>query len=203
MTVIPRTIVDDAIARAERWGLTPDIVDVVDRDADAAPRVNLLPGGTVAGPGAGASPVNLLLALVAAGLIAAAVYIPLDRRQTAADALLARVMVAKVEAQATLRLREEVDALRKERAFLGGQRRDAFSAVTLLDELTRILPDDTWLFELKVAAQEVSIAGYAPTASALIGLIDKSPRLQGPRFRSSVTQDPRTSYNRILCTALK
>ena len=81
--------------------------------------------------------------------------------------------------------------------FLGGQRRDAFSAVTLLDELTRILPDDTWLFELKVAAQEVRIPGYAPTASALIGLIDKSPRLQGPRFRSSVTQDPRTGLERF------
>ena len=197
VTVIPRTIVDEAVARAERWGLTPDIVDVVDRDADAAPRVNLLPGGTVASPGAGGSPVNLLLALIAAGLVAAAVYIPLDRRETAADALLARVMVAKVEAQATLRLREEVDALRKEQAFLGGQRRGAFSAVTLLDDLTRILPDDTWLFELKVTAREVRIAGYAPTASSLIGLIDKSPGLQGPRFRSSVTQDPRTGLERF------
>ena len=197
VTVIPRTIVDEAVARAERWGLTPDIVDVVDRDAGAAPRVNLLPGGAVASPGAGGSPVNLLLALIAAGLVAAAVYIPLDRRETAADALLARVMVAKVEAQATLRLREEVDALRKEQKFLGDQRRGAFSAVTLLDDLTRILPDDTWLFELKVTAREARIAGYAPTASSLIGLIDKSPMLRGPRFRSSVTQDPRTGLERF------
>ena len=197
VTVIPRTIVDDAVARAERWGLAPDIVDVVDRDADAAPRVNLLPGGSVTGPGAGASPVNLLLVLVAAALVAAAVYIPLDRRQAAADALVARIMIAKVEAQATLRLRKEVDALRKERAFLDDQRRGAFSAVTLLDELTHILPDKTWLFELKVTADEARIAGYAPTASSLIGLIDKSPKLRGPRFRSSVTQDPRTGLERF------
>ena len=197
VTVIPRSIVDDAVARAERWGLTPDIVDVVDRDADAAPRVNLLPGGDVAGPGTGGSPVNLLLALVAAGLVAAAVYIPLDRRETAADSLVARVMIAKAEAQATLRLREQVDGMRKERDFLDNRRRGALSAVTLLDELTRILPDDTWLFELKVTGGEARIAGYAPTASSLIGLIDKSPTFRGPRFRSSVTQDPRTGLERF------
>ena len=45
--------------------------------------------------------------------------------------------------------------------------------------------------------REARIAGYAPTASSLIGLIDKSPRLQGPRFRSSVTQDPRTGLERF------
>ena len=197
VTVIPRTIVDDAVARAGRWGLEPDIVDVVDQHQDAAPRINLMPGGAAANDAPGFSPVNVLLLIVAAGLLAAAVYVPLDQRRVAADALLARIVVVQAQAQATLLLREEVESLRKEERFLTAARRGALSPVRVLDDLTRILPDDTWLFELKITGRQVRIAGYAPAAAALIGVIDKSPLFRAPRFRSSVTQDPRTGLERF------
>lgn len=197
MTVVPRRVVNDALGMAARWGLSPAIVDVAGDDANAPPFLNLLSEAEDASKARGLSPLNAALAVVAAVLVAAAVYIPLEEKRTAAETLLARVAEAKSESDETIRLGQEVERLRKEGRFLTEEKRKSPSVLRMLDELTRIMPDHTWLFELKVSGGEVSIAGYSSAASQLIGLVDDSPMFQTPRFRASVTQDPRSGLERF------
>jgi general secretion pathway protein L len=197
MTVVPRPLVDDAVAAAGRWGLDPAVVDVAGEDPGAPPRLNLLAGEREEAEGASWSPLNAVLALAAAVLLAVAVYLPLERQRTAAETLLAGVAEAKAEADEAIRLRDETGRLRGEGRFLIEEKRKSVSVPRVLDELTRLLPDHTWLFELKVNGQEVTIAGYSSAASALIGLIEDSPLLETPRFRSPVTQDRRSGLERF------
>lgn len=196
MTVVPRRVVDDAVARATQWGLRPAIVDVAGEEPDAALRLNLL-SEAEAPAASGWSRVNVALALVAVLLAAALVYVPMERQRTAAEILRARVGEAQVQAQEALELRDEVERLRKESGFLYQEKRKSPSAVLNLDELTAVLPDHTWLFELRLSGREIHIGGYSSAASTLLGVIAQSPLFEAPSFRSSVTQDPRTGLERF------
>jgi len=70
-----------------------------------------------------------------------------------------------------------------------------------MDELTRILPDDTWITRLDIKGSELEIQGQSSSAAALIPLIESSSILQNPRFRSPVTQIPRSDAERFQLSA--
>jgi general secretion pathway protein L len=132
-----------------------------------------------------------LLAIVAAGLALALVYLPLAERQSRSEALAALVAEARAEAEATQQLRAAIDRVLEETRFAFQRRRQAPTVLAVVNELTLRLPDDTWLFELSLRDHEVQISGYSPAASSLIGLIESSPLFENARFRSPVTQDTR------------
>ncbi len=196
MTVVPRRVVDDAVATAAQWGLRPVIVDVAGEDPAAPPRLNLL-CEVEALPARSWPRVNVLLAVVAVLLAAALVYVPMERQRTAAETLRAQVTEAQLQASYVLELRQEVERLQKDSRFLYQEKRKSPSAVVILDELTAILPDHTWLFEVRLRGREIHIAGYSSVASTLLGVIAQSPLFEAPSFRSSVTQDPRTGLERF------
>ena len=57
--------------------------------------------------------------------------------------------------------------------------------------MTRALPDDTWLYRLRLLDQELQTFGYSPNASALIGVIENSPLFGSAQFRAPLTRDQR------------
>lgn len=197
MTLVPRGLVSAAVAKAKTWGLDARIVDVAYGERNATPRINLLVSER---PGARAgawSPLTAMLAVCAAGLLAAAVYIPLEQRRETSEALLAMIAEAKSDADDVLRLREDVDRLAGENQFLIEQKRNHPSQVVILDELTSVLPDDTWLYELTIDGNQMRLAGYSSAASSLIGLIGDASMFRAPKFRSPVTRDPKTGVERF------
>ena len=71
----------------------------------------------------------------------------------------------------------------------------------IMDELTRILPDDTWITRLDMKGSELQIQGQSSSAAAVIPLIESSSILQNPSFRSPVTQAPRSEDERFHLSA--
>ncbi len=193
--------VDAAVRRATAWGIRPDIVDIADGGAPAPARINLLP--REAGPPAGAGATRLIaaLAVVAVVLAAAAVYLPLDRQRRAADLMQAEAAKARVGAMAVAKLRETIAELADGARFLSERKRTSPGVVETLDALTRLLPDDTWIQQLRINGDEVRLTGFSAAASSLIGLIEQSTRFAEARFRSSVTQDARTKAERFTISA--
>jgi Tfp pilus assembly protein PilN len=55
-------------------------------------------------------------------------------------------------------------------------------------ELTDLLPADTWLTTLSLDGKGVELTGQAAAASALIPLLENSPRLERVEFSSPVTR---------------
>lgn len=197
LVVVPRPVVDNAVQMATRWGVEPTIVDVAGDDPKAAPRLNLLANAEHEVGTKIWSPLNAVLAILTVALVAVAIYIPLDQQRRVAEALSEQVAQAKSEAEDAVRVREELNRLVEDGRFLTDQKRRSPPVLGILDELTRLLPDDTWIYELRVNRAQIRVVGYSSGASTLIGLIDQSPLFQTPRFQSPVTQDPKTGLERF------
>lgn len=195
--VAPRPVVDEAVATVAAWGVVPDVVEIEgDREPGRAP-LNLLAGELATGGARPATVVTAVLAIAAVVLAAAAVYLPLERQQRVAEAWSDKVVEARVAADASSQLRQELDSLLKGGRYVRDQRRRVPMAVRVIDELTRLLPDQTYIFQLQIRADEVQISGYSTAAAELIGVLETSPLLRNAKFRSPVTQDAREGRERF------
>lgn len=200
LAVVPRNVVAAALSTGRTLGLAPSAVQIAAANASDAPSGNLLPDeerprrrpATLVTRAA-------LAALVVAGLVAA--YEPIHAARRAADDLQARVQAAKELALRGRKLKEEVARLTEAQQFLVGGKNETPSATELLYELTRVLPDDTWLQEVHVGAGEIIIGGFSKSASRLIELLERSGVFVNPQFRSAVTQDQASGKERFELTA--
>ena len=74
-------------------------------------------------------------------------------------------------------------------------------AIALLDELTAVLPDGTWVENLDIKGKEIRIQGQSTQASALIGLVEESKWFRGATFLAPVTADRATGKDRFSLAA--
>ena len=111
------------------------------------------------------------------------------RRLAAADELAQRVAEAKRRAEASLKLQKEIQETTEAGQYLVSRKRQTTSVSELLNTLTQLLPDDTWLSELQITVGDVQLSGYAASATALLKLLDENAGFSNAAFRSSVTQD--------------
>lgn len=95
----------------------------------------------------------------------------------------------KPEVEAIERLQKQREALLKEIAELDQIRSEEVSKIEILKELTRLLPDTAWIWNLKYHGKEIEISGYADSASDLIPLLDKSPFFEKVEFLATVTKE--------------
>ncbi|GAA0691501.1 hypothetical protein GCM10009104_18020 [Marinobacterium maritimum] len=94
-------------------------------------------------------------------------------------------------------IRNEVDTLEEGGRFILERRNATPATLVLLDELTRLLPDHTWLSRFELQRGELRIQGESANASSLIGLLEESPLLQAASFTSPVTINPRSRKERF------
>ncbi|EPE95148.1 PilN domain-containing protein [Rhizobium grahamii] len=66
---------------------------------------------------------------------------------------------------------------------------DAASMVVLMDELSKIIPETTYLTTLDVSDRNVRIAGFSANAGRLIGIIEGSEMLEAANFSAPVVRD--------------
>jgi general secretion pathway protein L len=198
LIVVPRPVIDQAIAIAARLQLDPHRVDVGDDAGSLAASGNLLPSRSPISRQRGheRTLVYALGAAVAAlGLVA--LYLPVHTMQRTADSLQDQFEAAKKSAVAAAALQKEIDVLRKDELFLVDRKRDRPTVSKLLLEATRILPDDTWLSEWQLAGSEMQLTGYAGSASALINLLEQSKLFHNTTFQSPVVQDSKSGRERF------
>ncbi len=67
---------------------------------------------------------------------------------------------------------------------------EAPSSVIVLDTLSRILPDHTYVTELRIEDNKLRLTGVTKDAPSLIGLIEGSGRFAGATFFAPTTQSP-------------
>ncbi len=93
------------------------------------------------------------------------------------------------EVEAVEKLQKQGDGLVKEIAEFEKIRSGEPSKIEILKELTRLLPNTVWIWNLKYNGKEIEISGYADSASDLIALLDKSPFFERVEFLSPVTKE--------------
>jgi len=108
-----------------------------------------------------------------------------------------RVETAKLKADAAIRLRDKVKKLQAESSFLQDTKRQRPPVLEVIDELTVILPDQTWLEKAVYHKNEISLSGISSKASVLISEIERSPLFENAAFQASVVQDDRLGGERF------
>ena len=130
-------------------------------------------------------------------LAVAAIALPFWRAEEILDRLTTELTVARREAELSAKLQSQIDAHLRDQHFLVDRRQHMPTVTELLDALTRLAPDDTWLTELQIAGTDIRLTGAAGSATALLGLIAQSPDFRNAAFRSPVVQDSRLGRERF------
>lgn len=132
--------------------------------------------------------ITLAVAGVAAALIVAAVLIPGMREQQHLARINAEIGRLDPDVKAVERVQRELERKRKLLGTITGIETSAIRPLPVLRDLTDLLPSDAWLTTLSLDAKGVELTGQAAAASALIPLLENSPRLERVEFSSPVTR---------------
>ena len=94
-------------------------------------------------------------------------------------------------------MRERVEKIEAESSFLRDRKQRQPSVLSLIEELSAILPDDTWLEKVLYKENSITITGVSKKASLLISEIERSPLFENAAFQASVVQDNRSGGERF------
>jgi general secretion pathway protein L len=98
----------------------------------------------------------------------------------------------RAEAMAVQQIRKQIDDASEAAGFLQGRKIQNGYKVEAIAELTRILPEDTYLDRLSVHAETTQMQGKSDNAQALIELINNSPIFENASFRGPTRLDNRS-----------
>ena len=201
LAAAPRTAVAALDSVVEAWGLAADTVCFADERETETPEA----GFVFRRPDVRRSGFWGRLAVglwVCAGLLAAAlVAIPMQRQQSTLARYEAQLDARRTEAAAVEILRRRVSETAGISDLLVQRKASHPAAVALLNEITRLLPDDTWLLQVRVFDDQFTMAGYSGAASALIPVLEASELFAEVRFEAPVTLDGRIGLERFNLSA--
>lgn len=194
LVVVARETVDRLVDLCRAWGVTIDCI-APQSARGLPPRINLL---RAAGDGKNRRPTvrfGFVFAVATAALFAAWVGLKLARLDEGVQSAVAQVAKARSEALLVEKIARDAATLDLQAGFLG--RKQSVPKLRVLQEVTRLLPDDTWLYHVQIIDREVRIAGYAPNAATLVGVLEASPVFTNARFRAPVTKAGTTGLDRF------
>ncbi|MDH3350434.1 MAG: PilN domain-containing protein [Gammaproteobacteria bacterium] len=197
----PRAIVNDILETVARQDMSPNVVTIHDDTiADLLP-VNLLPEEMRRSRRQANFRLNAGLAILCGVLIITAAALPLLQKYRLIQELEPQLQEAAATAQQGSQLRDDVAMLAAGTRYLEQKKQSNLMVVQLIDEVSRILPDDTWISRLDIADDELQLQGQSSSSAALIAIVESSSLLHNARFRSPVVQIPGTGEERFHLSA--
>lgn len=130
----------------------------------------------------------LALTLTAAvGVVAFAVHAAgsLQARQDEVASRIARQHSALMAAQ-----NAQSDPLLAAKDALAKRKNQSPAAVIVLEALTRVLPDNTYVTEMRIEGDKLQVTGITADAPSLIRLIEQSPNFTRAVFFAPTTREP-------------
>jgi Tfp pilus assembly protein PilN len=95
----------------------------------------------------------------------------------------------EVSAQQLRQQNQESSSLQTRAAVLDNLRAANWQKLYLLQQLTKLLPDDTWLLELRISEDTVEINGYSKHTAELVPPLENSPYFTQVEFTAPITRD--------------
>lgn len=190
MLVAPRRVVDPLLEKLTARGLAPAGIDV-ERDGQIS-GVNLLPAELRHNPIHPRARMNYALAAAVVVLLVVAMAQSLGARSDRVVKLETAIEEVQDEARRVQRLKEQVADTSEAASFLTRRRSQSPLAVEVLAEVTRTLPDGTYLDRLVVGQQSVTMQGKSGNAQQLIELVNRSDMFDAAAFQGSTRLDAGT-----------
>ena len=188
--VAPRVQVDRAIHYLSARGLSPTGVDVLEDGKTMG--LNLLPAGQRVREVNRKMRMNFVLVGAAVVLLAVVMSQSLYLRSHQVVELETAIAEVQDEARLVQRIKEQIRDTSEAAGFLTVRRDISPLAIELLADITRLLPEDTYLDRLVINQASVQMQGKSQNAQRLIELVNQSELLDDAAFRGSTRLDART-----------
>lgn len=206
LAVTARSPVDSRIAELRELGANVLGVGVMSDVAEAATPLNLLPSEERDRPAVSrASVAARVLAALALILALAALLYPVWLKREAVIELRPRIDSAKAGADVAERVTREIEKLAAEHNFILAKKQGQQPVVVLLEDLSRLLPDTTWLQQLDVKtnqkSRELQLAGETGSSSQLVEILERSGSFANAGFKSPLTKGVTPNTERFLLSA--
>ncbi|NJA05574.1 PilN domain-containing protein [Methylomonas sp. UP202] len=199
LVLTPRPVLDRLLEQLQSWGVQPSGVDY----AEALPAegitadYNLLPERFQPRGNRLSQSLHWLLNGLFALLLLAATIWPVWREGEAVERLKASIKTLEKETRLIEGQQQEIEAVRSKTQRLIDLKTQTPSLIEVLNELSKLLKDDTWLTHFQYTDKHLQVQGQSPAASALIGILEASPYFANVAFVSPLTQDKNTGRERF------
>lgn len=200
LVVVPRAVCDAAVAAV--GGPAAGLAGVDLDDAAGEPLgINLLPPAVRHRRADPWARWNLALAALSLVALASAMWMVLDNRRDAADAFeqASRQRIAQAR-EASNQRRQVADHI-EGMAYLASLRAARPTMVEVLDELSRRLPEHSFLEKLSVEEGRLLLIGQSTEASALVRELGESALWREPALAGALQPDPRSRRDRFTLAA--
>ncbi|MGZ5055707.1 MAG: PilN domain-containing protein [Methylobacter sp.] len=204
LVLTPRETLDALYEFIRAMDVSPLFVDYEATPNDLEQRYdtyNLLPESLREKPAA--APRLIYTGLIAGILLllGAALMLPVWFENQTVNTLQEKIDAIEKDVKEVKAMQLEIDAMIEETRLLIAEKNAAPTIVDMLNTLSMLIKDDTWLSYAQYADKNLQIQGESPSASALIGVLEDSKLFANARFVSPVTQDRVTGQERFQITA--
>lgn len=199
LVLTPRAKLDAILSQVASSGWQPEIIYLT---GDAKPGAyNLLPAQFKPAKNPWPDYINLGLSISTVSLLLLLIILPIWSARTESQRLKGEVSRTTKIAREVQSMQEESEKLLHQARFLQDKKHTEPVLVDALEELSRVIPDGTWLNGLQFNNRRVIIQGQSPSASSLIQRIEASAFFQNVSFVSPVTKDTANGLERFQIAA--
>jgi general secretion pathway protein L len=125
----------------------------------------------------------------------------LQNRRAAADGFEQRIAAEAGAGRQAAAQHQRLLGLVNGQAFLDAKRAARPPAVEVIDELTRRLPDNTYLEKLSLEERRMLLIGLSSEAPALVGRLQGATQWRSPALAGALQPDPASGRDRFTLTA--
>jgi general secretion pathway protein L len=197
LLAVPRSELDQLLQGV--GSLQLDAADVANGDVPAG--FNLLPPDRRARRADKRLRLNAILAVSAVALLWLVMWQSLALREQAIERLNEEKSTAAAAAMQSAELKRQLRDAIEGANFLAKRKAEQAVVVDVLAEVTRLVPDDTWLERLSFVGSQVQLQGQSARADKLIGILTDSRCLDKPQFQGIITPDGATGKERFSLVA--
>ncbi len=196
LVLTPKQVLDDLITKLNHLQVFPDKVDCDNfnhnkQDYDLLPDQYRRAEDTV-------KKITRWSAITVLSLLALMVLImPVWRQSHIVDVLNDKIKANEKQFNHVIQQQSEIQALTKQTQALIDLKNSSPVVIVVLNELTHLLSNETWLTNFQLIDKKIQIQGVSPNASALIGLLEKSSIFNNVVFVSPITQDKNSGKERF------
>ncbi len=195
LAVVPKAVLDEELAALAALELSPSEVDL--RRGDAAAGLNLLPAGRRQHAGNPTRRLNLILGVSAIALLFVMLNESVAARRAGLEVLRDAVAAQRQQAEHVEGLKRQVQEAVVAANFLADRKCIQAPTIEVLNELTNLLPDHTWLERMTFFGQQVQLQGQSQQANALIALLGQAKTVRDPQFQGVIQPDMSSGKERF------
>ena len=201
LIIVPKERVDTLLNDLAQIGFKPHVLTIDSDKVEKGTQINLLPIDKRARQINALKVINYTLAVFAILLLCASLMLPIWNKTKYIETLQPELDKYTNSAEKIITLRKQVEKAEEEALFLVEKKRASILMLRIIDELTQIIPNDTWVNQVDVADNEVHLYGESVSSASLLPIIESSKLFSNAQFRSPVTQNRQNDTERFHLSA--